>query len=169
MTRRRGLFVSTLFSLDQKWKKARSSRLTSTGVTKGPDYRRRRTVESVARLSLFTLVYRHDGLRRCFSARPALGQRVRASASASPSAAPPWSAPGWWLRLGDAAGLEGITQEKYVPGINMPEGPKDALNKWSRKITQPKSQGASQVSATPIQPTPDRIAPRRLTDKSNRP
>jgi len=30
----------------------------------------------------------------------------------------------------------------------MPEGPKDDLNKWSRKITQPKSQGASQVSAT---------------------
>ena len=49
---------------------------------------------------------------------------------------------------GNAAGLEGITQEKYVPGIHMPEGPKDALNKWSRKITQPKSQGASQASAT---------------------
>jgi len=35
--------------------------------------------------------------------------------------------------------------EPYRPGINQPEGPKDALNKWSRKITQPKSQGASQA------------------------
>ena len=35
--------------------------------------------------------------------------------------------------------------EPHRPGVNMPEGPKDALNKWSRKITQPKSQGASQV------------------------
>ncbi|ACO61112.1 predicted protein [Micromonas commoda] len=36
----------------------------------------------------------------------------------------------------------------------MPEGPKDALNKWSRKITQPKSQGASQAMlyATGLQP-----------------
>ncbi|MGB0213450.1 MAG: DUF1365 domain-containing protein, partial [Algiphilus sp.] len=34
---------------------------------------------------------------------------------------------------------------EYQPGINMPDGPSDAINKWSRKITQPKSQGASQV------------------------
>ena len=101
------------------------------------------------------------------SARPALGQRVRASASrvAVRRASVVRPRMGGY-DSGNAAGLEGITQEKYVPGINMPEGPKDALNKWSRKITQPKSQGASQVSATP-DPThpPDRIAPRRLTDK----
>ena len=35
--------------------------------------------------------------------------------------------------------------EPHRPGVNMPDGPADALNKWSRKITQPKSQGASQV------------------------
>ena len=35
--------------------------------------------------------------------------------------------------------------EQYRPGINMPEGPDSDLNKWSRKITQPKSQGASQA------------------------
>ena len=34
----------------------------------------------------------------------------------------------------------------------MPEGPKDALNKWSRKITQPKSQGASQVTLARARP-----------------
>jgi len=33
----------------------------------------------------------------------------------------------------------------HVPGVVMPEGDANALNKWSRKITQPKSQGASQV------------------------
>jgi|TARA_B110000977_G_scaffold197752_1_gene281079 hypothetical protein len=38
-----------------------------------------------------------------------------------------------------------VRAEAYRPGINMPEGPVDDLNKWSRKITQPKSQGASQV------------------------
>ena len=83
------------------------------------------------------------------SARPALGQRVRASTSrvAVRRASVVRPRMGGY-ESGNAAGLEGITQEKYVPGINMPEGPKDALNKWSRKITQPKSQGASQVSAT---------------------
>ena len=80
------------------------------------------------------------------SARPALGQRVRASTSrvAVRRASVVRPRMGGY-DSGNAAGLEGITQEKYVPGINMPEGPKDALNKWSRKITQPKSQGASQV------------------------
>jgi len=38
-----------------------------------------------------------------------------------------------------------VRAEAYRPGINMPEGPVDDLNKWSRKITQPKSQGASQA------------------------
>jgi len=42
--------------------------------------------------------------------------------------------------------------EPYRPGINQPEGPKDALNKWSRKITQPKSQGASQARPSPLPP-----------------
>lgn len=89
------------------------------------------------------------------SARPALGQRVRASASrvAVRRASVVRPRMGGY-DSGNAAGLEGITQEKYVPGINMPEGPKDALNKWSRKITQPKSQGASQAMlyATGLQP-----------------
>tara|TARA_B110000977_G_scaffold168819_1_gene218281 strand:+ start:222 stop:539 length:318 start_codon:yes stop_codon:yes gene_type:complete len=83
------------------------------------------------------------------SAHPALGQRVRAPTSrvAVRRASVVRPRMGGY-DAGNAAGLEGITQEKYVPGIHMPEGPKDALNKWSRKITQPKSQGASQVSAT---------------------
>jgi len=38
-----------------------------------------------------------------------------------------------------------IARAEHKPGINMPDGPADDLNKWSRKITQPKSQGASQV------------------------
>ena len=33
----------------------------------------------------------------------------------------------------------------HQPGVVMPEGDANALNKWSRKITQPKSQGASQA------------------------
>jgi hypothetical protein len=33
------------------------------------------------------------------------------------------------------------------PGVNMAEGDPAALNKWSRRITQPKTQGASQVRA----------------------
>ena len=48
-----------------------------------------------------------------------------------------------------AAGRTGkvrtVVRAEHQPGINMPEGDADALNKWSRKITQPKSQGASQV------------------------
>ena len=89
------------------------------------------------------------------SARPALGQRVRAPTSrvAVRRASVVRPRMGGY-DAGNAAGLEGITQEKYVPGIHMPEGPKDALNKWSRKITQPKSQGASQAMlyATGLQP-----------------
>jgi len=42
-------------------------------------------------------------------------------------------------------GITLIKAEAYRAGINMPEGPEDAMNKWSRKITQPKSQGASQA------------------------
>ena len=38
-----------------------------------------------------------------------------------------------------------VVRAEHKPGINMPEGDPNALNKWSRKITQPKSQGASQV------------------------
>jgi hypothetical protein len=38
-----------------------------------------------------------------------------------------------------------VARAEHKPGINMPDGPADDLNKWSRKITQPKSQGASQV------------------------
>jgi hypothetical protein len=38
-----------------------------------------------------------------------------------------------------------VVRAEHKPGINMAEGPADDLNKWSRKITQPKSQGASQV------------------------
>jgi len=43
----------------------------------------------------------------------------------------------------------------HQPGVIMPEGPDDALNKWSRKITQPKSQGASQVRARDARETRD--------------
>ena len=38
-----------------------------------------------------------------------------------------------------------VARAEHKPGINMADGPADDLNKWSRKITQPKSQGASQV------------------------
>ena len=52
-------------------------------------------------------------------------------------------------RLAPAAGRAGkvrtVVRAEHQPGINMAEGDADALNKWSRKITQPKSQGASQV------------------------
>ena len=43
------------------------------------------------------------------------------------------------------AAMSPTRAEGYKPGIHQPEGDADALNKWSRKITQPKSQGASQV------------------------
>ena len=39
-----------------------------------------------------------------------------------------------------AAGRTGkvrtVVRAEHQPGINMPEGDADALNKWSRKITQ---------------------------------
>ena len=62
-----------------------------------------------------------------------------------------------------------VARAEHKPGINMPDGPADDLNKWSRKITQPKSQGASQVrqSTHRIRRTdrgsvlsPDRASPR---------
>jgi hypothetical protein len=73
------------------------------------------------------------------SARPVLnGQSLRSSSKATAG-----------RRVSTVVRAEG--QGAYKPGINMAEGPADALNKWSRKITQPKSQGASQVrNATDI-------------------
>ena len=72
-----------------------------------------------------------------------------------------------------AAGRTGkvrtVVRAEHQPGINMPEGDADALNKWSRKITQPKSQGASQVRQATHQIrrtdresvlSPDRASPR---------
>lgn len=39
----------------------------------------------------------------------------------------------------------------------MPEGDPNALNKWSRKITQPKSQGASQAMLYATGLTPEQM------------
>ena len=61
-----------------------------------------------------------------------------------------------------------VVRAEHKPGINMPEGDPNALNKWSRKITQPKSQGASQVRQATHQIryanrrsalSPDRVSP----------
>ena len=170
MTRREGyVFDSHTFSLDQRVEK--KARFPDSHVDRSHEGAPiiaaaallRASPDSLSSPSFIDTMASVGAL----SARPALGQRVRASTSrvAVRRASVVRPRMGGY-ESGNAAGLEGITQEKYVPGINMPEGPKDALNKWSRKITQPKSQGASQVSATPdpTQP-PDRIAPRRLTDK----
>jgi len=62
-----------------------------------------------------------------------------------------------------------VARAEHKPGINMADGPADDLNKWSRKITQPKSQGASQVRQATHQIrrtdresvlSPDRASPR---------
>lgn len=56
-----------------------------------------------------------------------------------------------------------VVRAEHKPGINMPEGDPKALNKWSRKITQPKSQGASQVRlAIPVRSSEGR-SPGRST------
>ena len=61
-----------------------------------------------------------------------------------------------------------VARAEHKPGINMPDGPAEDLNKWSRKITQPKSQGASQVRQATHQIryanrrsalSPDRVSP----------
>eukprot|EP00227_Mantoniella_beaufortii_P011170 CAMPEP_0197592176 /NCGR_PEP_ID=MMETSP1326-20131121/14853_1 /TAXON_ID=1155430 /ORGANISM="Genus nov. species nov., Strain RCC2288" /LENGTH=613 /DNA_ID=CAMNT_0043157841 /DNA_START=70 /DNA_END=1911 /DNA_ORIENTATION=+ len=42
--------------------------------------------------------------------------------------------------------VSNVVRATTAPGVNMPEGPTEGvMNKWSRKITQPKSQGASQA------------------------
>ncbi len=38
-----------------------------------------------------------------------------------------------------------VRASAHQPGVIMPDGDASDLNKWSRKITQPKSQGASQA------------------------
>ena len=45
----------------------------------------------------------------------------------------------------------------HVPGVVMPEGDPNDLNKWSRKITQPKSQGASQAMLYATGLTPEQM------------
>jgi hypothetical protein len=58
----------------------------------------------------------------------------------------------------------------HQPGVNMPEGPADDLNKWSRKITQPKSQGASQARRQLARPPAPGVAvvPRRRRRRRRR-
>lgn len=61
----------------------------------------------------------------------------------------------------------------HVPGVVMPEGDPNALNKWSRKITQPKSQGASQAmlyatGLTPEQMNLPQIGASRTRDEGGR-